>query len=376
MTDSQRRRRFWRKVHRWLGLTLGVLAVVIGITGSALVYETEIDVLLNSDRYAITGAEVALPVSAYLARASDVGADVRPVNVRFPVAARMLPVVVLAQAGGEGAGLVRINLDPPTGRVLGSEAPGGFVGTMRFIHGHLVFPGQRGHEIVGIVGISMLISSLTGLYLWWARRGTFRAALGFRRGLSLMRNVHYVFGFYGCAVLAMLSFTGIFLAYPVAMRSAVNTVMPLSNSQRDVTATAGDADKRISVDEAVTIAREAYPGAQIIRVGIPVVPRAVYTIILNDPRDPVFPVGGNALISVDPSSGAVLRRIDASTRTAGDAFVALQRDLHAGHNLGAIGRAVIAAAGFLPVLFVVTGTILWVRRRKPLRRIAGVSAQP
>ena len=74
-------REFSVDVHLWLGLTLGVLGVLSGITGSILVYDHEIDAWLNPQRYAVSGAQVARPYgektrisSPPLTRVSGVGA--------------------------------------------------------------------------------------------------------------------------------------------------------------------------------------------------------------------------------------------------------------------------------------------------------------
>jgi uncharacterized iron-regulated membrane protein len=42
----------------------------------------------------------------------------------------------------------------------------------------------------------------------------------------------------------------------------------------------------------------------------------------------------------------------------------LQRNLHSGERLGLVGRIAICAAGLLPLLFVITGTIMWLRQRR------------
>jgi len=59
-----------------------------------------------------------------------------------------------------------------------------------------------------------------------------------------------------------------------------------------------------------------------------------------------------------------LRRIDASTRTGGDNFLALQRNLHSGERLGIIGRIVICIVGLLPLLFLITGITMWLKQRR------------
>ena len=105
-------------------------------------------------------------------------------------------------------------LDAPAGR--------GLIVWAHDFHDSLVLRESSGREIVGCVGIAMLISSLSGIYLWWPRRRLRRKDFGFRRGSVVSRNLHFTFGIYASLVLAMLSFTGIFLAFPdaAARRSA------------------------------------------------------------------------------------------------------------------------------------------------------------
>ncbi len=367
-------RNVWVQVHLWLGLTLGVLGVAIGITGTILVYETSIDAALNPQRYAVTGPDAARPPSEYLGNAAKaLEGRARPTLVRLPQEPGT-PVTVIARAG-EGRGFSRVYLDPPSARVLDVAATGGFMGSVRQLHEYLLLREYSGREIVGVVGFGMLISSLTGLYLWWPARRRFREALGFRKGLPPTRNLHYVFGFYGFIVLAMLSFTGIFLAYPEGGRNAVAALAAVSPSPRNVTSESEARGKRIGPDDALRVAREAYPDATPLSIGLPAGARGVYRVNLNDARDAAVQTGGNTIVFVEPATGDVLRRVDARSRTGGDAFLSLQRSLHSGLVLGPIGRAIIAFVGLLPALFVVTGTIMWLRKRRARARIEARAAQ-
>ncbi|HEY4375207.1 MAG TPA: PepSY domain-containing protein [Burkholderiales bacterium] len=233
-------RNAWVQVHLWLGLTLGMLGILIGLTGSVLVYDQEIDALLNPQRYAVSGREVALKPSEYLAKATEAAAGrARPVNLRLPDEPGM-PVVVLARGGapGERPTLMRIYLDPPTGKVLDS-GNGGFVAWAHNFHESLTLrqvngQGINGRGIVGAVGIAMLISSLSGIYLWWPGRKRLTMGLTTRRGFTTSRNIHYLVGFYGSLMLAMLSFTGMYLAYPEFGRDSTEKFALLSPTQRNI----------------------------------------------------------------------------------------------------------------------------------------------
>jgi len=401
---ARRARRLWLNIHLWLGLTLGVLGVLIGVTGSILIYDTAIDARLNPGRYAVSGNAVGRSFQDYLADAQPaLPAGGRATAVRLPTEDGS-PVMVLARAQGERPGFQRIYLDPPTGRVLDVSADGGFVGVVHSLHENLTLREYMGREIVGLVGFGMLISSLSGIYLWWptgALRLGLRGLLGFRPGLPLTRNLHYFFGFYGCVFLALLSFSGIWIAYPEGGRSVAGWFGPLSPSLRQApgrqeaaqNAGAGNArDKeagkvrgaqdggnkeaagrdsgrgadskpRITADEAAARAQALYPHARLAGVTLPSGAGGTYRVGLNDPADSVAQPGGNIVVMVD-RSGEITRRADRASRTAGDQFIAMQRPLHNGELLGPLGKAIYFITGFLPALFVFTGSLMWMRQRK------------
>ena len=47
-------RRVWLRLHLYLGLAVGALLVVVGLTGSALVFMNELDAWLNPDLLTVT----------------------------------------------------------------------------------------------------------------------------------------------------------------------------------------------------------------------------------------------------------------------------------------------------------------------------------
>ncbi len=256
-------------------------------------------------------------------------------------------------------------MDPPTGRVLAVAQGGGFVGWVHNLHENLAMRERHGREIVGAVGIAMLISSLTGAWLWWPGRKRFAASLGLRKGLPLSRNLHYLFGFYGFVVLGMLSFTGIFIAYTEAGRAVVAAFSPLSPSARNVAAegTVAQGGELVSLDRAIAIARSAYPGEKLWSVGLPGGPRGTYRINLSEPGIEEPQAARGIVVFIDPGSGSIVRRVDPATRTKGDVFLSMQRAMHSGAPFGLIGRVVICLVGLLPGLFVFTGSLMWLRNR-------------
>ncbi len=360
-------RRVWVQIHLWLGLTLGVLGAGLGVTGSLLVFDQAIDARVNPQRYATSGSQIALPFADYAKRAAlAVGDGARALNMRIPKADGT-PVVVFVRASGDAGSLRRVYLDPPTGRVLDAPAGAGLIGWAHDFHESLKLRDYSGRQIVGVVGISMLISALSGIYLWWPRRRFARTDFAFRPNLAMSRNLHYTFGFYGSLVLAMLSFTGVTLAFPDAGRASIAMFAEISPAARNVQA-AESSSRPITPDQATDLALAHYPKATVAGIGLPTGARSTYRIALREPGDDS--ARGATAVFVDPGSGAVLRQLDRSTQTKGDAFLAYLRPLHEGGALGFVGRAIVCIVGLFPALFVATGSMMWLRTRR--RRSAAV----
>jgi uncharacterized iron-regulated membrane protein len=155
-------------------------------------------------------------------------------------------------------------------------------------------------------------------------------------------------------VLALLSFTGIWLAYPDAARNL------LGAAPRTVQAPEPAAGgKPVGLEAAVNAARTLYPSARVTGLGVPAGPRGVYRVNLRSGEDAVA-------VFIDPASGSVLRRADPATRGAGERFLAAIRQLHAGEGFG-LGRIILFLAGLLPAILAVSGALIWLRAKRAER---------
>lgn len=374
MTGKPKRMRMreaWLQVHLWLGLTLGLVGALLGISGSLLVYDDALDGWLHPARHAITASAAALTMPQYAKRAEDaVGAGARATGVRLPDL-EPGPVVVFVRAPGGGAGFQRVYLDPPNGTVLDVASGTDLLGWLHNFHGSLALRDWYGREIVGAVGIAMLISALTGLYLWWPRGRWRNAIFGFRKGFDLPRNLHYTFGIWGLVLLALLSFTGIVISFPEASRTVVAMFGDVSRSPRTLQAS-GQTGRRLDADAVVRIAQGSMPQATPVGMGFPQGPTGVFRVSLREPGDTTSRSG--TAVFVDPVTGAIVHRTERATRTAGDGFLLWQRLLHEGGWLGGVGAAVTFAGGILPPLLMVSGLLMWLRGRRRRALPAGASA--
>jgi uncharacterized iron-regulated membrane protein len=359
-------RRFWLNIHLWLGIGLAILSVPISLSGALLVFHDDIDAVINPHRHAVSGPQIALPPSVYLTRAAAaVAADpsgLRPTALRLPDEPGG-PVRVIARVRKAEPGtrprIVTVFLDPPTGNILDvMEFRATLFGFLHVFHENLTIPRYSGRQIVGWAGVGLLTMSLTGLWLWWPRGGFLRG-LRWSRSTQLMFNLHHLIGFWISLPLALVSLTGIYLAFPQTAHSLTSTVAPMNaQGPRGIGGPAAT-NTALSADAAVAIAKKHETGATIRSIALP-------GARSGDRGAPVWRVqmqksdGWPVTVAIDDRSGGV---VSAQPPKSGDRAAAWMRWIHQGSHSGWLWKTIVLLAGLAPSVFVVTGTTMWLRRR-------------
>ena len=369
MTSSAaaRVRGFWWTVHRWIAIGLMVLLIPISLSGGLLVWRDAIDAKLNPARYATTGVDVALPASTYLANAAA-ERGVLPTALRFP-SEPGAPVTVAARGGEGGRRFITVYLDPPTGRVLDvADSRATFVGMLHRFHENLTVPDYSGRQIGGWAGVGMLILSLTGLWLWWPRATARSCRVCDGAAASPpTTNLHHLVGFWISLPLAVVSATGIYLAFPQTARTAMSSVATMSpQGQR----AGGQLARNIALTPeralaaAVASRSEAAPAAIFLPTAAPGAGdggSVLWRIVLRAGD------GVDVTVLVDDRTAAARRAPDPP---AGDQAAQWIRWIHEGNHTGLAWRLAVFLCGIMPSALGVTGLLMWLRGRR--RRRAGM----
>lgn len=374
VATSKSARTIWLKMHGYLGLFAGAVLALLGLTGSVLVFDNEIDLLLNP-QLAVEGG--SSPVVTY----DDVIASIegrygqRPYYIEsYTVTGRY---VAFVQTVSDGTNETHaISVDPKNGRIL-NRRPWGkyFVSFIRGLHSDM-FLGRIGDYLVGGVAILSLVSILTGLYLWWPRVGTFRKALLFRRQSgwrALNYETHRLGGFYAAVVLFILALTGTYLALPEQYRTAVGLISSLTpEPQRVASAPPQPSAEQLPFDAIERVVEDNVPGATITGLQMPRSAEGVYIVYYRGSDEP-FSRYGRSTLWIDQYSGHVLVSRDYDQVSAADRFVSSQVLLHNGQLLGWPGQWLIFVTGLAIPGMYGTGVYLWWTRRRRARRSAVAS---
>lgn len=336
-------RGLWFTVHKWIGLLLALLIIPISISGAALVWHDWLEEQLHPQRFAVSGT-ATLPPARYADAAQIVlGPDKRIASLRYPEAHG--PVVVTGVPVTPPKGQpqrTNVYLDGPSARVL--DVAGGNDGAVRFLHvlhGSLMVPGL-GRQIVGWVGVAMLVSSLSGLWLWWPLSGSLGRGLRWDRRPQFDANLHHQLGFWLCVPLAMLSFTGAWISFPAFFGPVVGEKAP----QRPPPAVPVEAPA-LDVNSVVLKA-----GAQPVSITWPTAKSPNWKVALDT---------GEAEIA--DATGAV------TMKPKGPETVArTMRRWHDGTGMGPVWQTVIFLGGIIPAVLAVTGLTMWVNSRRWRKR--------
>ncbi|PLK23445.1 PepSY domain-containing protein [Porphyrobacter sp. TH134] len=219
-------------LHFWASLLVLPILSLLALTGSAYLFEREIeDVLDPATRFVAPVAE-PMQTSALIAAAlaHHPGTTTR---VETPEASDRPVRVFITTAEGAARMVV---LDPADGRVVATFDPGWMIGALaKRLHGSLML-GSAGRFAVELAACWTLVMLITGLFLWLGKRRRqgrgwlpdFRAG-----GRAWWRDVH----------------AGAGLGFGLLMGFLVLTGLPWAMVEGDV------------VRKAVTVARIGYAGA-------------------------------------------------------------------------------------------------------------------
>lgn len=369
-------RRIFLFAHLWAGLILGIPLVLLGASGSVLVFEHELDTWMNPALYRASPG-VARPVAEIVAAAEVSGGEGRRAGVvSLPEEPGQPAIVRVSPSGragpGGGPGARQLFVDPATLAILGSRDPSATgLRQLFLLHANATIRDRSGREIIGWLGVVMLGLGLSGLYLWWPRAGRWRQAFTVKRGTGayrFSRDLHGAVGIWCWLVFILVSVSGVYLAFPQALSGAITTILPgrdLRASANDVRATPVAGVAPMSLDAALALARDAVPGAEatfIMPAGRPEQP-----IRVGMRRSGERPGGPAITVFLDPFAPSVIQVRDPKNFTLAETVMAWQHALHEGTGLGPVWKLLVFGSGFLPLLFVVTGVTMWLKKRATRR---------
>ena len=183
----------WKAIHRWLGLTMGTLAMVLGITGAILAFDPV------QQAWQAPAAPGNLPVATLVERVARTVPGAEEI--------RHLPSGAIVVFGFVGDQAQAHYVDPFDGRVLGAWQPSALPRWVKNLHRSLLL-GDAGRWGAAGIALAMGLICLSALVLLLRRMGGWRQLAGRVRG-SLAQRIHVLTGRVVLVLLLLTSLTAL-----------------------------------------------------------------------------------------------------------------------------------------------------------------------
>lgn len=344
-------------VHLGAGLMASVFLILLGATGSLMVFEDEIDRALNPRLTWVIPAAERLKLGEMKSRLEKEHPGLAVFSFSIPPRRDMAWGASLR--GGTSQEPLNVAFNPFNGEVLGSESDrNDFVGHVHDFHLRLMM-GDTGGLIVSVAALFLLVLSLSGMVLWWPRK--LLKVSRWKDAGQLNFELHQVLGIYLSLFLMVFSITAIVIHWENETTRIANRVTnspdapPFPRSQ-PFAPNAGTID----LDRLLSIAEARAPGARptwILFIGNPV------RVAMKYPED--HTPSGRTNIFINAYTGSVVYELNSRSGPLGFRLVKLwNREIHTG-DIGGLPTRILAclASLMLPVM-AVTGPLIWWNRRR------------
>lgn len=324
----------WKTIHRWLGLTVGTLAVVLGISGAILA----IDPVLQA--WQAPTAPGDLPVATLVERVTHTVPDAEEIR-HLPTGA----IVVFSFAGEQPQASY---VDPADGRVLGPWQASVLPRWVKNLHRSLLL-GDAGRWLAAGIALAMAVLCTSALVLLIRRMGGWQRLTNKVRG-TLAQRIHVVTGRVLLLVLLLTSVTALTMS-----ASTLGLVVLDAGTEPEVLS--------------VVSGRPALPGAQLAPLQSLLVKdlRKLNVPSATDPEDTwkVTTAQGKGWIDRDSGQMLVWQKATFAQRVNDLAVV-----LHTGESAW-LWAVVLVLAGASVLLFWLSGFFIWWQVRRQTPQITG-----
>lgn len=348
----------WR-LHRWIGWSLGLLIILLSLTGGILVMHGEVERRLAPERHVVDvpGNPTRVPLLPVL----------QSLQAEAPSGFRLLRLEPghdsdasdkIVFIGEDRKSRWSAFLDPYRGVILWRGHDQSLITPwLLHLHMHLQI-GRWGYVLTGLGGVALMLLGFTGLWITRDRwRTLFRRPVRFDRGWRIAASdLHKWVGLATLYFTFVLGATGIWFAIlilPGQFRpQAVKPLAPVF-----------DLARLTAIEPAIARTLAEFPGSELARVIFPWNAGVGLQIRVLHRNAPVWAKTSHA--EFDPITGKLVKIVRAADASTADKWQAILGPLHFGYYGSPLVKWLYVVGGFSPALLAFTGTaIWWVRRTK------------
>jgi len=355
-------------VHRYIGLMLGILLIIISLTGSSLVFVNEIDRFLNPNLLQVVAQEKRVSLQSVLDTVRSAYPKLKVESIDIP---QNPTGVYRAWSESPDKQVVFVYINPYTGKILGSRLQKQTIYHF-LVELHINFlAGEAGKVVVGVCGGLTILLCITGIILW---PGWKKAIAGFKirwkaPGKLISYDLHKVVGIVSVTFLLLIAFTGtamsFFSEFERAIYSLTSTPIPPVPTQSQPAA----GRKTLIADRILKTAEQALPATQTIWFNLPSDAKGLFRVGKRFSQDTsLSSASSDSQIYIDQYNGKVVRVNTVDKAPLATRVIYSLYPLHIGSYGGLGMRIIYVLVGLAPAGLFVTGWVLWRQRQWAIAR--------
>lgn len=366
----------WFKVHWFLGITAGIILLIIGTTGAILSFEKEIIKLINSDSYyvKVVEGEERLSTKELLEKFQNSNPNAKINSISFSSEATSSTVITIQGEGENARRGINKYVNPYTAEVLPDLVGKEFFLFVFKLHRWLAFPQEIreiGKQTVAISTISLIILIISAIVVYWGRiKHAFFKSFTFKfkhKGRAFLSTMHSAIGMWVIPFYLLASLTGLYWSYDwynnmLYKVAGVEKPKRQQSSQGQKTKEVNQSPKFDDVQKAVEMfdifVQRDYSDATLRfpQKG------TIYSFNYLD-IDPAHYRARNTL-EVDINSWQLLKHEKYNDLALNERLMKSMLPLHTGEYFGIVGQIGMFISSLLMSLFTITGFMLYLQRRK------------
>ncbi|MBK1896594.1 PepSY-associated TM helix domain-containing protein [Chryseobacterium paridis] len=377
---NSRFRKIIYQIHLWLGLTSGLIVVIMAVTGCILAFEKELKHTFYSEKYFVKNigkeklqlsdlklkAEQALPDSLKVSRV-EISSD-----LSRSYAFRSLKMNNEALTfWGSYVYYYRVYVDPYTGKVLEVEnAKTEFFEIVMDLHRRLLLGEKIGKTITGYSTIILAIMLFSGLVIWFPRKLNKNATKGmfFIKTSANWKRINYdshnVLGFYAVIPLLLISYAAVIWSFEDIdkwVKKTLNGNVKTEKAKSTIPSEEFTHQKNILNLVGNTVGKSLVNKESAL-INFPKTDEGTYYAEVTYGNKQYQ----NEQFNFDQYSGKILKHQSYKDKNIGNGTALRERnyDLHTGSIFGTIGRFLYLFAGIIAASLPITGFIIYLNRKK------------
>ena len=388
VTRWQRIRKFFNDIHLWLGLSSGLVLVLICFSGTVYVFNTELTELGAPHLYTVTpGDQPRIAADQFIEKVEkESGGKVTAISIPEDLSRTYRYSVKVP--GNNSRGGVGYMVNPYTGEITGTtDDPNGvrdFMRTMFSLHRWLLLDKietpliagytnrELGSMISGWATIIFTLGCITGLIIWipkklknWKQGLKIKFSANWKR---INHDLHNTLAFYSVIFVLIMGLTGpqwSFSWYREGLQKSLGTYQPKKQGEKkSLQSSVPSLENRATLPLMTVLehANDQLPYQGVYSISLPEDSSGVLGI--SKYKTGFFAPAAADRLSMDQYTGNILNKEIFSEKPFNERIAGSIKALHIGTVYGMFSKIIYFITCLIATSLPITGTMIWYNKLK------------